>query len=805
MNAWYQDVKYGVRTLTRAPGYFLVSVLSLALGIGANVAVFTVGNALLLRPMAVPAGDKLIRAYYGHHSPFAYPDYADLRDGARSVVDLAAMRPMEVGIGEGENQRRATAEAVTANYFRALGLTPPLGRTFASDEGDPLGIHRVAVISDVLWRRDYGASRKAVGQSITVNSERYEIIGIAPADFTGAMFGRTPALWVPISEAARLSGADLVRRERGGGLYTFGQLAHGASREQALAALNVVAGRLSAAYPDIHKDMTISVDRARGMPAEQWAAIAVVTTGLLLLVSFVLLIACANVVNIALARATVRRRELAVRFALGASRWRVVRQLMAESAMIAFAAVALGMVLSNTIVGLAGRALPADFPLSLADLTIDGQVVAFTMVAGVAAMLFCGLAPALLASRPNLVPALKEAGGGDHTNARLRGTLVVAQVAMCTVLLVGSGLFVRSLGHVSDLNPGFDPTHVIDMPLDVRAQNLDETQATAFYSRLVERARATPRVESATLARLTPLSFDNMGMSFDVEGRAARGEEDRADAGFNIVAPQYFDVLGISLFRGRDFSESDSKTAPFVAIINETMAKRYWPNADPIGRRFGADVWGKPAEVIGVVKDSKYTTLGEEHKAFMYLPLAQHFSSTMVLQVKVAGDPAAAIPAIRDVTRAVAPGMAPPQITRLASDIGIAFLPARVGAGLLGSFGLLALILAIGGVYGVTAYAVAQRTREIGIRSALGGTSRDIVRFVLSGSLRHVAIGTAVGLVLALGVGRLLESFLYGVSAADPVTFALVPLGLAAAALLACIVPARRATLVDPLVALRAE
>lgn len=806
MDTLLQDLRYALRSLLRNRGFTMVAVASLALGIGANVAIFTVADAMLFKPLNVPAGARLIRAYYGDHSQFSFADFSDIRQQVKPVVNLAAFAPGSVGIGDGESARAVVAQFITANYFQALGFSLAIGRAFTEEESGAAAGNKIVILSDRLWRSRFNGATDVAGKTLTINGARYEIIGVAPAAYRGTMAGQDPELVFPMSEAPALLGTNLTERTVGGSLYTVGQLAGKTTIDQAKASLAQAAASLAHNYPDIHQRLTISADRARGVPAEVWPALAVAGGGLQMLVALVILIACSNVVNVVLARATTRRRELAVRAALGANRRRLAQQLFTESALVAVAATGVGVLLSAWVVTLGFRMLPPEFPLAAPDLSMNVRVVGYAAAIAFVTMLICGLWPALRTSRAALAPALREShGGNDPRQSRLRNGLLVAQVSMCTVLLVGSGLFLRSLLSASDIRPGFDVNRVLDIPVDLRQLNLDETRGRLFISSLRDRLERLNGVEAVTAARLVPLSFDNMGMSFNIEGRLPVAGAEMPEAGFNIVDADYFKTLGIELLRGRAITVEDSRTAPFVAVVNETMARAYWPDGNAIGQRFGANIWGTPATVVGVVRDSKYTTLGEDAKPFMYLPFAQHYSTQMVVQVRTAGSPAALQAAARSALLQEAPNAVTAHMQPLAVDVRVALLPARVGAAMLGVFGLLALVLAMGGVFGVVSFTVAQRTREIGIRTALGGTASDIVRFVMSGSMRNVGVGLGLGLVLAMGVGQFLSSFLYGVSALDPVTFIAVPLGFAVVAAGASAVPVRRAVRVDPIIALRAE
>jgi predicted permease len=816
MTLW-QDVRYGLRMLWRSPGFTAVAVVSLALGIGVNTAIFSLFNAVLMRPLPVVAGQGSL---VWLRAPNSYPDYLDFREQARSFDGLAAATgTREFSLALGAEPELLKGELVTANYFDVLGVTPRLGRGFLEDEGrDPVP---VAVIGDRLWRTRFGADPSMVGRRITLNGLGFTVVGVAPEKFIGTEVGLDRELWVPLSLEPMLSpqtaaregrfGEPLLRERNSYWLAVFGRLKSGVTREQAAAEMEAVARRVAEAAGERVSAETLRrvqpLALSGGMDPrdrEEALPIAGVVMGI---VGLVLLIACANIAGLLVARGAVRRRETAVRQALGASRRRLIRQWLTESVLLGVAGGAAGLLLAlwaNDLV----LSYASATPLASLDLGLDLRVLAFTLLVSVGAGVVFGLAPALQASRLDIVTALKTedalARAGSR-RSRLRAAFVTAQVTLSVVLLVCAGLFIRSLQSAHTIDPGFRVERALTVPVDLGLLRYKDDKGQAFYRELLSRVAAQPGVESVSLVRFAQLGFSfGQGQVF-AEGRTSEGGEGTS-AGFNVVGPRFFETLGTRLVSGRDFADADREGAPGVVVVNETLARALWPDGDALGKRLSFEgARGPFYEVVGVARDGKYRSLGDRSRPYVYRPLMQSYEPKMTLVVRTSGEPTALAGAVREQLRALDPNLPVADVKTLEDQFDLSLLPSRVAAWTLGGFGLLALALAAIGVYGVVSYSVAQRTREIGVRVALGATRRDVLRLVLGDGLKMVAAGLLVGLLLAFAATRLVAGFLYGVTASDPLTFAGVPLLLGAVAALAGYLPARRATKVDPMKALRYE
>jgi len=836
METLWQDLRYGVRVLLKSPGFTAVAVLSLALGIGANTAIFSLVNAVLLRPLPVAEPAALVFLFCGvRNSPYSvvsYPDYVDFRDQNKVFSGLATYSGIGLSLNAADQTELVSGAIVSGNYFDVLGVRAALGRTFLPEEDQTPGTHPVTVISHGLWQRRFGGDPNVVGQHLTLNGRAFTVIGVAPAGFNGTDLGETNDLYVPMMMQALVrpprggySGEmnpDLLSRRGAGWLGVIGRLKPGVKIEQAQAEIATIARQLEQAYPDSNRDRIATLfPVSKGDPQSRGTLLSV--AGLLMgVVGLVLLIACANVANLLLARASGRRKEVSIRLALGASRGRLVRQLMTESVLLALLGGVVGLLLALWTVDVLKRfPPPANFLPFAFDFSVEGRVLGFTLLLSVLTGLIFGVAPALQASKPDLVPALKDESPALHQGSRrlaLRNLLVIAQVALSLTLLIGAGLFLRSLRQAQSIDPGFNPEHVLVAPLNINLLRYTKPQGVEFYRQVVERVEALPGVQSASLARVLLLSGSGRTNSVMIEGqngpdRESRGEGTGGGAevannttAANVVGLKYFQTMGIGLLRGRDFTAQDRDGAPGVVVINETFAKRYFPGQDPLGKRISLrGARGPWLEVVGITRDSKYRTLGEAPAPFVHLPLLQNHETGMTLHVRTGVDPAALIPAVRREIQALEKNLPATEIRPLTELISRSLFPARVGAALLGVFGLLALLLASVGLYGVMSYSVSRRTREIGIRMALGAERRDVLRLVLTEAMTLVAVGVGVGLTLAAAVTRLLAGFLYGVSATDPTTFAGITLLLAGVALFASLIPARRAMRVDPMVALRYE
>jgi predicted permease len=798
------ELRYALRVLFRTPVVSVLAIVSLALGIGANVTIFTIANAFLDQRIAGAGNvDRLVRIYRGSHSPLQYSELERVRRERAVFTEVAGERLTNVAANISGNAEPLHASLVTDGYFTMLAVKPELGRMFAaSDSADATP---VVVISDNLWKNRFSGDSSIVGRALRVNDHAFTIIGVAPPEFSSSMFLWRADIWLPPSAAPLLLGMPFS--QWGGSLYATARLAPGIDMNRAKAAVATVAARIAAEDPRGHDRFFFTIDNARGLAAELRGPAVIASAFLMIVVGMVLLIACANVANLLLARAAGRRRELGVRTALGAGRWRLVRQLLVESILLALTGGLLGILLATWAADLLKTFVMSRTPEPLSvNVAPDGHVLAFALLVSVVSALLFGLMPALRATSADIITALREEAPQSTGRSRARGVLIAVQVALCTVLLACSTLFLRSLVNARVIDPGFDATGVMDVSVNLSSRNLNDERGLAFFDQLQARAAALPSVRSATLAAIVPLGGTNMQVGLWVEGRKAEGPHAPFAPSFNVVGPSYFQTLGIPIVVGRAILAEDRPTAPGVVVINERMARHLWPGETAIGKRVSFEGANGPwVTVVGIARTTKYTSLGESAVDFLYMPFAQHYRSEMVLQLRTAGANSLTAATLRDLVHEMDPQLPPVTVNTLADDMRIVLLPAQISAGLLGAFGLLALLLASVGIYGVTSYTVAQRTREMGIRSALGATARDLVELLARQSMRVVAIGAGIGLLLAFGAARLLTSQLYGVSATDPVTFVAMPLFLLAVAFAATLVPARRATQIDPAEALRVE
>jgi len=812
----FQDLRYGVRMLRTHKSFTAAAVLSLALGIGANTAIFSLVDRLLVRPLPVEQPERLVAFNKGTppdlFDKFTYPDFADYRDLNTVFDGLVCVAETALNLSERGPAERIHGLQVSGNYFSALRVTPALGRGFLLAEERAPDAPPVAVLSYGLWQRRFGADPAVVGREITLNGRGHTVLGVAPAEFTGTIRGTAPDLYVPIKP-------DSSRGKYW--LLLMGRLKPQVSREQAQAAMNVLGLQIAQHYPrpdgSPRREPPLLLEDGSQGHTYLLRKLSFPLKLLMGMVALVLLIACANVANLLLVRAAARRKEMAIRMAIGAGRGRLVRQLLTESLLLAGLGGGVGLWLAGPIGQLLASFTPPvgrgyATPLSLAG-GLDARVLVFTCCLSLLAGIVFGLAPAFGAARTGLVTALKD-GANDEANQRRlspRKLLVVAQVALSFVVLIGAGLCVRSLQRLQAIDAGFDPAKVLVLSLDLGPSGYDEARGRLFYQQLVERVTALPGVESASLAQLTPLSDDPLQRRTAIEGYEPPPGEQSVSFFYNVVGPRYFETLRTPLISGRDFTPQDRASAPQVVIINETLARRYFPNGNALGKRliFGA-YRGSPIplqhlEIVGVVTDSKYAELTEQTRPMMFLPLAQTYRPEMRLHVRTAQDPAALIAAIRRETQKLDASLPVYNVRTLAGQKDRSLYNARLAATLLSVFGGLALLLASIGLYGVMAYVVGRRRREIGVRLALGAQQRDVFRLVLKEGMTLVAVGLALGLAGALTGTRLLTTFLYGVRPTDAATFISIALLLAVVALVANYLPARRAAHTDPMQALRHE
>ncbi|MDQ3518972.1 MAG: ABC transporter permease, partial [Gemmatimonadota bacterium] len=714
-----QDLRYALRTLIKNPGFTAVAVITLGLGIGANTAIFSLINALLLRPPAhVSQPERLVALYTSDFSgprfgTSSYPDFVDFRTQASDVLaDVTAQTARPMSLSTGSENTRAFGQIVTGNYFRVLGTTPALGRGFLPDEDITPGEKAVVVISHDLWQRAYAGDPGVVGRTLRLNGTTFSIIGVAPAGFSGMLRGVATDLWVPIMMSQMVGGGQETFTNRGDrGLFLTARLKPGATPQQAQSRFAVIAGQLHDAYPDSWTDMSENGRVITAVPERETRILPQVRTpalagmGLLMaVVGLVLLICCANVANLLLARASARHREIAIRVALGASRGRLLRQLLTESALLAGAGAALGMLIAIWTTDIA-MAFKPPLPVTIQiDLSPDARVLAFVVIVAVITGIIFGLVPAMRASRPDLIPALKAEtvrAGVAGRRFGLRNILVVTQVTVSFVLLIVAGLFIRSLRNATTMDTGFNSNNLALATADLSLHSYTEARGRAFYADLEERVRALPGVRSTSLARSVPLglSFDRAGIQ--IPGRERKPGEDM-EFGWNAVGPDYFPMMEIPMDRGRSFNKQDRPGSAAVAVVNETFAKHFWPGESALGKTFSNG--RSTMEIVGVARDSKYGSLAEESRPFFYVAYEQQYDPGMTLQVRTVNDPAQMLAAIRREVRALDSSL-PMQIITMDDHLAVSLLPQRVGATLLGVFGLLGLGLAAVGLYGVMAYA----------------------------------------------------------------------------------------------------
>jgi len=824
MGTLRQDIAYGIRMLAKTPAFTIVAVLTVALGIGANTAIFSIVNSFLFRPISGThvSGELMVvaNAHEGNQDPhsLSWLDYRDYREQSGAFAETSAYALNFVGLSYEGNAQRIVVSYVTGNYFSILGLEPAVGRLFRPDEGEKQGADPYIVLSNAFWRRRFGGDPSVVGKSVNINAHPYTIIGIGPEGFHGTYFIAEMDAFLPLGMAPFSDGyQDLLSKRDEHSLHTLAILKPGVTRKQAQASLEVVAQHLAQQYPDTNKTNKIFVipetfARPEAQSGNQVPLIAAIFMGLSALV---LLVACVNVANLLLARATVRNKEFAVRAALGAGRIRLVRQLLTESILLAVLGGLSGAMVGLWASNLLGSIrLPGDLPIRF-DFHFDWRVFAFTFAFAMLAGLVVGLVPALRASRADINDALREGGRSSRSfgtggagRHRLHNALVVAQVAGSLVLLVAAGLFVRSLQQAKKMELGFQPDHVLNLSMDPVEQGYDEARAKGFYEELQRRVRALPGVVSASYAYSVPMGYYSIGARVLVEGREQRPGEQLPAAGYNVVDDAYFGTMRTKILRGRAIAKADTEGSRRVAVINEWMARKLWPNEDAIGKRFALkDKESQFIEVVGVAQNGKYQFSLEDPQMYFYLSLAQDFRSTRVLQVRTAGAPEAMAGPVQAEIRTLDAGLPVYDVITMEQSLngGNGFFLLSMGAWFAAVLGMLGLVLAVVGVYGVVSYAASQRTHEIGIRMALGAQRSNILRLILVQGFSLILIGMALGLAAAYGLGRVLANFLYGVKPADPLTFGGVSLLLTIVALVACYLPARRATRVDPMVALRYE
>jgi predicted permease len=823
MHTLWHDLLFGARMLLKKPSFTLIAVSTLALGVGANTAIFSVTDKLLIRSLPVKAPQQLVLVNSVSVSPhfvsnaFSYPEFSDYRAQNQVLSGLLAFTRTRLELTTKGRIERITGEYVSGNYFDVLGVGAALGRTFSPEEDRAPGTQPVVVVSDSFWRKRYGAASNLVGQTITLNNIPLTVIGIAPPGFNGMILEEPADLWVPVLMHPQLAQSKFIENRQDRWLVLLGRIKEGLSQAQAEAGLDTLAQQIKQAHTPpgtITKGLPFSEQRIKFEPGGKGISIlrSRFSSPLKLLmasVGLVLLIACVNVAGLVLARGVARRREMAIRLVLGAGAWRLLRQLMTESLALAVAGGAAGLLIAPWLVALLVKTQSRlDIAQTLLGGGVDRRVLAFTALTTLLAGLAFGLVPAWQGARADLVPALKEEGGAAGQRERrfnFRYLLVVAQLALAIVVLIGAGLCIRSLRNLLAIDPGYQTENLLVVPLELDEKKYDAARGRALQQQFMEQLAALPGVEEVSYGLVVPLSGSRYTMSLFVDGRQPLPNEQMAfDA--SVVGPRYHETMGIQVVQGRGFTEQDRTGAPGVVIVNEALARRLFPGERALGQRLRTGTGGPPLEVIGIARDVKLHDLTEMPIPHFDLAAGQRdYDGYTNYVVRAKGRAANLIPTVRAQLLALDASLAVDEIEPMSEQIGKALAPMRLASTLVGVLGFVALLLAGVGLYGMMAWMVSRRTREIGIRMALGAQDGDVRRLVVRQGLMLAATGITLGLAAAAALTRVMSSVLFGVGANDPLTFLLIALLLAGVALISCYLPARRATRVDPMVALRYE
>jgi len=813
MTSFWQDIRYSLRIIAKAPGYAAIAILTLALGIGANATIFSWINSALLNPVpgiSIPSEVvSLTLGKPGQPFGFTYPDLEAVRNGQQSFAGIAACWFAQMSLTGKAKPERIWGMVTSANYFDVLGVRPVLGRAFLPSEDEKPGGAPVAVISYRLWQTHFGANPDVLGQNIEINKHPYTIVGVTPAVFQGSQTGVRTEIWVPIMMEAQLDArGDLIHDHHNFWLLIFGRLKPGVSLAQAQAEMTLRLKPEAKNYPEEHKGKDTVI--AYPLWRNPWGLNSFLSTLLPMLMitaGLVLLLACANVANLMLVRSVARRREIAIRMSLGASRWRLVRQLLVESLMLALAGGGVALLITFWTAGSLMKFMPVtDYPLSLTigtDRTVMFATLAIALLTG---MIF-GILPALRSSGVAPITVLKEdssSASGTLRKARLAGGLVVAQISLSLLLLICAGLFIRSVRSAQQIYPGFNSHNVWIASYDLFTAGYSEGTGAQFDRQLVAKLEALPGVQSVSLSDRVPLGFGGGSTSVKPEGYVSQPNE-VMETQAAVITPNYFKTMQIPIVKGRDFSLQDTKSSQRAAIVSEAFAERYWPHQEALGKQLNSDFTNEWFTVVGVARDTKVRALNETSTPFVYLPLYQYYKADMIINARVAGDPLAVGKTIQNTVHELNPDLVMYEVNTLESQELFASFGQRVAGTFVGAFGLLALILAAVGIYGVTAYTTRQRTHEIGIRMALGASKEDILRLVLGHGLRLTLIGVGLGLAASFALTRYLSGLLLGVTSHDALTFSSVAILLSAVSLFACFIPTRRAMRVDPMVALHYE
>ena len=810
METLLKDIRYGFRSLAHRPVFTLVAVVVLSLGIGANTTVFSLMDAVMLRSLPVNHPTELVEittrtAGGGLHPDFSYPLYAALRESSPEFDGMIADADSSFGLSAGDQTERLNGEYVSANYFEVLGVRPAIGSAFAPDD-ERQGAPAVAIISNSLWHKRFGGSAAALQRTITLNGRTFSVIGVAPQNFAGIVRGISTDVWITLPHVAELENSpDRMNSRTTSWLALVGRLKPQFTIPQAQA---LMSARLPSGFEEARGGGNWDVVLTRSAGGNEFY-VSELSRPLIIVfvaVGLILTIACANLAGLLLARAQSRTKEIGMRLALGASPWRIIRQLLTESLLLAMLGGALGLLLAFWTSGLASTLRTTNGGALNLDAGLNARVLIFNLAISMLTVVLFGVVPALKASRLDLVSTLKTS---SHPNTQRRrglpsahSILVVTQVTLSLVLLVGAGLFIRSLRNLRSIDKGFQPDGVLAISLDMQLQGFDKARGRNFYAAALERLASLPGVQSASMASALPVTAGGARLQRPA-GLTRPAVNEPISIDIVRVAPRFLETIGLPLVRGRDFQSFDTEKSTPAIIVNETMAAKFWPAENPVGRTFYDG--NTTMEVVGVARDTKYRSLRESPRMTMYRPLSQFYSSSMNLLVRTKSDPVAMLPAIQNQLRSIEPALAVFNVRSLNEHLDRSLYVERMQSLLLSLFGLLASLLTAVGIYGVIAFTVSQRTREVGIRMALGAQRRDVLKLILMRGLLLAAWGAGIGLIGCYWLARLLSNQLYGITAHDPATLAVVSLMLFAIVLLAIYIPARRATKVDPLVALRYE